>query len=155
MLYIYLANNTDGFELALSPEDIRRTVGMAQSTYRDQFNRLVDRGYLVHGYGNTYNFYERPKTRATDDSTTTAATPEMQNQCAASENSQATSNVESQNREINNKYTGTNNSINTLDDSSQNIYIPKVKEIVIPRPEAKSKKELKPIEDPKKGEFTF
>ena len=38
---------------------------MPQSTYRDQFTKLIDRGYLVQrGDSNTYDFYETPQ-RAT------------------------------------------------------------------------------------------
>lgn len=62
MLYLYLASNANGFTLALSPAAIRRAVGMAQSTYRDQFVKLVDKGYLVQrSNGNTYDFYETPQ----------------------------------------------------------------------------------------------
>lgn len=62
MLYLYLASNRDGYTLALSPAAIRRAVGMAASTYRDQFLKLVDKGYLVQrGSGNTYDFYETPQ----------------------------------------------------------------------------------------------
>ena len=34
-LYLYLAANADGFNLALSPADIRQSIGMPTSTYRD------------------------------------------------------------------------------------------------------------------------
>ena len=65
MLYLYFASNTNGFTLALSPAAIRQAVRMPQSTYRDQFVRLVDKGYLVQrGDSNTYDFYETPQ-RAT------------------------------------------------------------------------------------------
>lgn len=65
MLYLYFASNADDFTLALSPAAIRQAVGMPQSTYRDQFTKLIDRGYLVQrGESNTYDFYETPK-RAT------------------------------------------------------------------------------------------
>ena len=65
MLYLYFASNANGFMLALSPAAIRQAVGMPQSTYRDQFVRLVDKGYLVQrGDSNTYDFYETPQ-RAT------------------------------------------------------------------------------------------
>ena len=51
--------------LALSPAAIRQAVGMPQSTFRDQFTKLVDRGYLVRrGDSNTFDFYEIPQ-RAT------------------------------------------------------------------------------------------
>lgn len=62
MLYLYLASNANDYKLALSPVAIRQTIGMAQSTYRDQFLKLVDKGYLVQrGDGNTYDFYETPQ----------------------------------------------------------------------------------------------
>ena len=55
MLYLYFASNANGFLLALSPAAIRQAVGMPSSTYRDQFVRLVDKGYLVQrGDSNTY-----------------------------------------------------------------------------------------------------
>lgn len=73
MLYLYFASNANGFMLALSPAAIRQTVGMPQSTYRDQFTKLIDRGYLVRrGDSNTYDFYETPQrvTHTTESSTT-------------------------------------------------------------------------------------
>ena len=65
MLYLYFASNANGYTLALSPAAIRQAIGMPQSTYRDQFLKLIDRGYLVQrGESNTYDFYETPQ-RAT------------------------------------------------------------------------------------------
>lgn len=65
MLYLYLAANADGFSLALSPAAIRQAIGMPPQTYRDQFIKLIDKGYLVQsGNGNTYDFYEVPQARA-------------------------------------------------------------------------------------------
>ena len=62
MLYLYLASNADNFTLTLSPAAIRQAIGMPASTYRDQFVKLVDRGYLVQrGEGSIYDFYEVPK----------------------------------------------------------------------------------------------
>ena len=87
MLYLYLASNADGFMMALSPAAIRQAIGMPQSTYRDQFIKLVDRGYLVQrGDGNTYDFYETSKNdtqKEKDDTSdgidfTTAAQPSPQ-----------------------------------------------------------------------------
>lgn len=59
-LYLYLASNANNYTLALSPAAIRDAIGMARSTYHDQFSKLVNKGYLVHSHGNTYNFYEVP-----------------------------------------------------------------------------------------------
>lgn len=73
MLYLYFASNANGFMLALSPAAIRQAVGMPQSTYRDQFIKLIDKGYLVQrGNSNTYDFYEIPQrvTRPTAETTT-------------------------------------------------------------------------------------
>ena len=62
MLYLYFASNADGFMLSLSPAAIRQAVGMPPSTYRDQFVKLIDKGYLIQrGNSNTYDFYETPK----------------------------------------------------------------------------------------------
>lgn len=60
LLYLYLASNADNFTLALSPAAVRQEIGMARSTYHDQFHILVDKGYLVPTHGNTYEFYEKP-----------------------------------------------------------------------------------------------
>lgn len=65
LLYLYFAANANGFQLALSPAAIRQAVGMPASTYRDQFVRLIDKGYLIQrGESNIYDFYEIPQ-RAT------------------------------------------------------------------------------------------
>lgn len=60
-LYLYFAANADNYSFALSPVAVRREIGMARSTYNDQFNKLVDKGYLVNRSGNTYDFYETPQ----------------------------------------------------------------------------------------------
>lgn len=61
MLYLYLASNADNYELALSPVAVRDAIGMARSTFHDQFHKLVSKGYLVWKYGNTYEFFEKPQ----------------------------------------------------------------------------------------------
>lgn len=60
LLYLYLAANADNYMFALSPAAVRQEIGMARSTYHDQFHILVDKGYLVPSHGNTFEFYERP-----------------------------------------------------------------------------------------------
>ena len=40
-LYLYLAGNKDGFDLAFSPKAIRNEMGLPESTCRDQFKVLV------------------------------------------------------------------------------------------------------------------
>ena len=64
MLYLYLASNRNNYKLALSPAAVRQAIGMAQSTYRDQFNILLEKGYLVQTGGNTFDFYEKPRAAA-------------------------------------------------------------------------------------------
>ena len=60
MLYFYIAANADNYTFALSPAAVRQTIGMANSTYRDQFKNLENKGYLVRVSGNQYVFYEKP-----------------------------------------------------------------------------------------------
>ena len=61
-LYLYLASNADNYTLALSPAAVRQAVGMCRSTYGDQFDKLVLKGYLVPSHGTSYEFYEVPQT---------------------------------------------------------------------------------------------
>lgn len=61
LLYFYFASNKDNFSLALSPAAIRQSIGMPPQTYRDQFLKLIDKGYLVQTGGNVYEFYEVPR----------------------------------------------------------------------------------------------
>ena len=41
-LYLYLASNADNYTLALSPAAVRQSIGMARSTYHDQFRKLIN-----------------------------------------------------------------------------------------------------------------
>lgn len=63
LLYLYLASNANNYTLALSPAAVRQEIGMARSTYHDQFHVLLDKGYLVPTHGNTYEFFEVPQPR--------------------------------------------------------------------------------------------
>lgn len=60
-LYMYLAANANNFELALSPAAIEAEIGIPRSTYKDQFRKLINYGYLVPRSGNRYDFYETPQ----------------------------------------------------------------------------------------------
>lgn len=62
-LYFYFAANADNYEFALSQAAVTRDIGMARSTFHDQFHVLVNKGYLVNTHGNTYDFYETPQPR--------------------------------------------------------------------------------------------
>ena len=62
-LYLYLAGNMNGYNLEFSPKAIHEEMGLPESTCRDQFKVLVQKGYLVpkHEDSNIFDFYERPK----------------------------------------------------------------------------------------------
>lgn len=150
MLYMYLAANADGFNLALSPAAVRQATGMPRSTYQDQFIKLIDKGYLVQGSGNVYNFYETPQPSHASNqaSITTQKTNDVLNfeECPPDVSyvdraapNELTENIEINNREnpINNSRINNNGLVVT-----DNVYIPKVKEIKIPVPKAERKKEF-------------
>lgn len=65
-LYLYLAGNKDGFNLEYSPKAIHAEMGLPESTCRDQFKVLVEKGYLVpkHDGSNIFDFYETPRKNA-------------------------------------------------------------------------------------------
>ena len=161
MLYMYLAANADGFNLALSPAAVRQATGMPRSTYQDQFIKLIDKGYLVQGSGNVYNFYETPQPSHASNQTsiTTQKTVDVLNfeECPLDMScvDRAAPNVPTEDREINNREIETNNNgtNNSMLDGAENIYIPKEKIIKIPVPKAESKKQITPL--PPKREFIF
>ena len=150
MLYMYLAANADGFNLALSPAAVRQATGMPRSTYQDQFIKLIDKGYLVQGSGNVYNFFETPQTShgniqasiitqpPNDVLNFEECTPDVSCVDRAAPNVPPT-NTEINNREIQINNNGTNNSVLN---GAENIYIPKEKIIKIPVPKAERKKEF-------------
>ena len=65
-LYLLLAVNKDGFNLEYSPKAIHAEMGLPESTCRDQFKVLVEKGYLVpkHEGCNIFDFYEKPNKKA-------------------------------------------------------------------------------------------
>lgn len=150
MLYMYLAANADGYNLALSPAAIRQATGMPRSTYQDQFIKLIDKGYLVQGSGNVYNFYETPQPSHASNkaSITTQKTVDVLNfeECPPDVScvDRAAPNVPTENIEINNNEIQINNNgiNNSVLNGAENVYIPKVKEIKIPVPKAERKKEF-------------
>ena len=73
MLYFYLASNKDNYTFALSPAAVRQAIGMARSTYHDQFHNLVDKGYLVPTGRNHFVFYEKPNTSPESNNVATSA----------------------------------------------------------------------------------
>ena len=100
LLYLYFASNANGFTLALSPAAIRQTVGMSSSTYRDQFMKLIDKGYLVQrGDSNIYDFYETPQRVPPNDTNNTEDVLDFTTD--VSEKPQAVENETAENIEIN------------------------------------------------------
>lgn len=156
-LYLYLAANADNYTLALSPAAITRDIGMARSTYGDQFKKLVNMGYLVPAGGNTYDFYEVPQTATQTKNDVTADGQDFE-ECATDRQEQPQTDTVGTGDmiEINNKENINNTEINNQTESpSVTVFYPKVKEITIPRPVAEGKNRPKPIEQPKKDVFEF
>ena len=156
-LYLYLAANADNYTLALSPAAITRDIGMARSTYTDQFKVLVNMGYLVPAGGNTYDFYEVPQT-VTRTKNDAAADGQDFEECTADGQEQPQTDTVGTGDmiEINNIDLTDNADINNQNESpSVTVFYPKVKEITIPRPVAEGKNRPKPIEQPKKDVFEF
>lgn len=146
MLYFYLASNANNYELALSPAAIRQAIGMARSTYHDQFNVLVDKGYLVQTNGNTFQFYETPHLSGSPDSVNQNPpdNPEFEsNPAPVFPSTSSVSSVLSTDTEIDNNKSLTNNSdkyCEVVEEVNSSPSAPKVKEIVISSPVATGKK---------------
>ena len=156
-LYLYLAANADNYTLALSPATITRDIGMARSTYGDQFKKLVNMGYLVPAGGNTYDFYEVPQAATQTKNDVTADGQDFE-ECAADGQEQPQTDTVGTGDiiEINNKETINNAEINNQNESpSVTVFYPKVKEVTIPRPVAEGKNRPKPREQKKQDVFEF
>ena len=158
MLYLYLASNADGYNIALSPVAVRQAIGMARSTYHDQFHRLVDKGYLIPANGNTFEFYEVPQTAA--QTKNEVSEDELNFEAAPSCDIQMLfdgQDVLSEDIQINNTENIPNNDgiNNRIDEIKQTIQKPQIKEIVIQRPKVERKKSLSPKEKIKEAEFIF
>lgn len=147
LLYLYLASNANNFTLALSPAAVRQEIGMARTTYHDQFHILVDKGYLVPTHGNTYEFYEIPHA-SRDTTKNNLSAHGLENPSEDKGVSGGAQIILSEDTEINNS-----DFSNNLIDIEETIIIPKVKEIVIAPPTAKAKE--RPIYNKEQKEFTF
>lgn len=154
-LYLYLASNADNYTLALSPAAVRQSIGMARSTYHDQFHKLVDRGYLVPSTGNTFEFHEVPQA-ATQTQKEVSANGLDFEECPGCDSRGGSDGqcVLPEDIEINNNALINNPGINNANEPQMDysIYIPKVKEVVIPRPVADGKDRPQPKE---KAVFDF
>ncbi len=155
-LYLYLASNADNYTLALSPVAVRQAIGMARSTYHDQFHKLVDQGYLVQSNGNTFEFYEVPKAATQTQNDLSANVDFEESPPCGNSVSPDGHNIMPENIEINKNDNINNTGINNQLISGEGvIQKPQIKEIVISRPGAEGKNRPKPIEQPKKAEFVF
>ena len=137
LLYLYLASNADNYTLALSPVAVQEAIGMPRSTYNDQIQNLINKGYLVLSHGNTFDFYEVPQPRTAIKTNDASLGQCLDNNCTTGVNqiADAAKICPTENREINNSENNINNKDKNIDFSCQ-IEVPKVKEIVITRPEA-------------------
>ena len=59
-LYLYLAKNASGYEMALSQAAAEAEVGIKKTTFHKYLDLFICEGYLVKRNGNTYDFYEVP-----------------------------------------------------------------------------------------------
>jgi hypothetical protein len=155
-LYLYLAANANNYTLALSPAAVREAVGMPRSTYNDQIKVLIYKGYLVPSHGNTYDFYEVPQPRTVRVVSEPSLGHNFDEECPTTGKGMtaAVQNQTAEDREINNSKNGINTESINIENPSQ-IYIPKVKEVVIPRPQATGRDRPQPITQPKKEIFEF
>ena len=154
-LYLYLASNANNYTVALSPQAVRQTIGMARSTYHDQFHKLVDRGYLVPSTGNSFEFYEVPQAATHTQKEMTADGLEFEESPSNGEQQGSGGlSVLPEDIEINNNVSTNNSEINNANNPEvkETIRKPEVKEIVISRPVADGKNRPKPIQ---KAEFVF
>ena len=154
-LYLYLASNANNYTIALSPVAVRQAIGMARSTYHDQFHKLVDKGYLVPSNGNTYEFYEVPQAATQSQNSMTADGFNFEESLSRDEQGgSGGQSVLPEDTEINNMTDTPNNPEinNRIDEIAGVIQKPQVKEITISRPVAEGKSRPKPIE---KAEFVF
>ena len=157
-LYLYLASNANNYTVALSPVAVRQAIGMARSTYHDQFHKLVDRGYLVPSNGNTFEFYEVPQAATQTQKEVSANGLDFEeNPCRDEQGDSGGHAVLPENTEINNMKDTLNNSEinNRIDESAGVIQKPQVKGITISRPVAEGRCRPKAVEQPTKAVFEF
>lgn len=129
---------------------------MARSTYHDQFERLVDKGYLVQTGGNGFDFFEVPQPRHDNIQKPVSAAGLNFEECPSTDTRierpgqpVLPENTEINNREIPDK---PRTNISGLE-ITEEIRIPEVKEVRIPIPKTEPKKPLLP--KPEKKEFVF
>ena len=60
-LYLYFVENEANWSFFLSPKDFYQAYGVAESTYRKAKQELVDKGYIIEGDKNHFDFYSTPQ----------------------------------------------------------------------------------------------
>lgn len=150
-LYLYIASNANNYTLALSPAAIERDIGMARSTYHDQFHKLINYGYIIPSGGTSYEFYETPQPRTADNNKNELSEDGLHFEEATDVNINKPSDANT-----NSLHTIEINKTNSINNTETNISVPKVKvkEIVISPPEATGSKRPQYVAKEKK-EFIF
>lgn len=118
VLYLYLAGNKDGYDLALSQEAAEEA-GIKKTSFHKYVNVLIEKGYLIQKSGNIYDFYEKPhkeinKENAVSLSEQHSSQGEQDSSAREfedwlNEQNSSQSNKEINNKEINNIYPQKNN----------------------------------------------
>ena len=142
MLYLYLASNADGYNLALS---------------HDQFVRLVDKGYLVPNSGNGYDFFEVPQPRHDNNQKPVTAAVLNFEECTSADKGIEPDviSIPSENTEINNNENTPNKPKTNISglEITDEIKVPEEKIVYIKRPEVEPKKKFE--HKPEKTGFVF
>lgn len=155
-LYLYFASNANGYTFALSPAAIRQAIGMARSTYQDQIENLIAKGYLVQTGVNSFDFYEVPKPRHGNNQNPVSVVGLNFEECTSDGTSHdlPVQTITAEDIEINNTATTTKSRTNSSDlNRGTEVKIPEVKEVRIPVPKLEPKKPLTP--KPEKTGFVF
>ena len=110
-IYLYLAANADGWEMAFSPTAIEQDIGLKQSTCRDHLKDLIKFGYLVQKRdgSNCYDFHERPNDLISTRATRVTKIENGNNlEPHGGQDQRHTFTIDSDNREINNNTNSSN-----------------------------------------------
>ena len=68
-IYLYLADNRDGFLLEMSAVTIEKLFGIKKSSYHNALKELEEKGYLQKEQGNTYSFSSSPNSKKMEPGT--------------------------------------------------------------------------------------
>lgn len=68
-IYLYLADNRDGFLLEMSAVTIEKLFGIKKSSYHNALKELEEKGYLQKEQGNTYSFSSSPNSKKMESGT--------------------------------------------------------------------------------------